>query len=129
MPRLFRRLSVIFICLALFGITVVVCSDGWHHLHYSSSHQQLGALPLIAIGLAYMIFQLGAERCRGERAKGMLLGLAFVLWGSEQLLPPSSWVTVMDDFVITIFVVDLALMIVGNLRRGDQSTREPASTA
>src|SRR5271165_2409087 len=129
MPRLFRRLSVLFICLALLGIPAVLVSDGWRHLHDSSSHQQLGALPLIAIGLSYMTSQLGGERRRGERMKGLVLGLAFVLWGGEQLLPPSAWVTAMDDFVIAAFVVDLALIIIEHLKRGDHPTREPASTA
>jgi hypothetical protein len=117
MARLLRRVGVFFIGLALLGIAAVLCSDGWSHLKYSSTHQLMGALPLIAIGLAYVAFQLGAGRCRGEKAKGMLLGLAFVLWGGEQFLPPSAWVTVLDDFVITIFVVDLALIIIERLKR------------
>ena len=79
----------------------------------------MGALPLILIGLSYISFQLSAERGRSERAKGLLLGLAFVLWGTEQLLPPSAWVTVMDNLVITIFVVDLALIIIEHLKRKD----------
>ena len=77
------------------------------------------ALPLILIGLSYMSFQLSVERGRSERAKGLLLGLAIVLWGTEQLLPPSAWVTVMDSLVITIFVVDLALIIVEHLKHKD----------
>lgn len=79
----------------------------------------MGALPLILIGLSYMSFQLSVELGRSEKAKGLLLGLAFVLWGTEQLLPPSAWVTVMDSLVITIFVVDLALIIIEHLKRKD----------
>ena len=55
-----------------------------------------------------------------EKTKGILLGLAFVLWGAEQLLSTSIWVTVMDSLVITIFVVDLALIIMEHLRHKDQ---------
>jgi len=49
----------------------------------------------------------------------VLLGLAFVLWGGGQLLPPTSRVTIMDASVVTIFVVDLSLIIVEHLRRKD----------
>ena len=49
--------------------------------------------------------------------KGLALGTAFVLWGAEQLLPPSSLITVMDGLVITIFVVDLSFIIRDHLRR------------
>ncbi len=49
-----------------------------------------------------------------------MLGLAFVLWGTEQLLPPSAWVTVMDSLVIGIFVVDLALIIIEHLNRNNR---------
>jgi len=79
----------------------------------------MGALPLICIGLSYISFQLSAERERSELVKGLLLGIAFVFWGSEQLLPSSPLVTVMDSIVITIFVVDLGLIIVEHLKRKD----------
>ncbi len=51
--------------------------------------------------------------------RGILLGIAFVFWGGEQLLPSSSLVTVMDSIVITIFIVDLGLIIVEHLGRKD----------
>lgn len=76
-------------------------------------------MPLILIGLSYISLQFSARRQRAERVKGILLGVAFVLWGAEQLLPPTSLVTVMDASVVTIFVVDLSLIIVEHLRRKD----------
>ncbi len=79
----------------------------------------MGAIPLILIGLSYASFQFSTQRPHSERVKGLLLGLAFVLWGSEQLLPPSPWVTVMDSLVISIFVVDLALIIIEHLKRNN----------
>lgn len=119
MARLFHWFSVIFFSLALLGVATLFLSDARHHLQFNSSHQQFGALPLIFIGLSYISFQLSARRQRGERVKGLLLGLAFVLWGGEQLLPPSAWVTVMDSLVITIFVVDIALIIIEHFKRKD----------
>jgi hypothetical protein len=42
-----------------------------------------------------------------------------VLWGSEQFLAASRWVTLMDSAVITIFVVDLGLIVLDHLKRND----------
>ena len=49
----------------------------------------------------------------------VFLGLAFVLWGAEQLLPVSRWVTAMDCLVVTIFVIDLSLITIEHLKRKD----------
>jgi len=110
---------VILFSLALVGIATLFVSDSFHKWSFTPSHQRMGAFPLILIGLSYVSFQFSAERQHSERAKGLLLGLAFVLWGTEQLLPPSAWVTMMDSLVISIFVVDLALIIIEHLKRND----------
>jgi hypothetical protein len=119
MTKLFRWLSIILFTLALVGVAALWLSDARHRLFPAPSHQRIGAAPLMLIGLSYISFQLSGRRRSAERAKGLLLGLAFLLWGSEQLLPPSAWVTVMDSLVITIFVVDLVLIIIEHLRHKD----------
>ena len=120
MTRLLRWFSTISFTLALAGTAALWLSDASNQLLPTPSHQHIGALPLILIGFSYISLQLSGKRQPVERAKGLLLGLAFVLWGGEQFLPPSEWVTVMDSLVITIFVVDLALIINVHLKRGDQ---------
>jgi hypothetical protein len=119
MTKLLRWLSIILFTLALAGVAVLWLSDARRRLLPAPSHQRIGAAPLMLIGLSYISFQLSGRRRPEERAKGLLLGLAFLLWGSEQLLPPSAWVTVMDSLVITIFVVDLVLIIVEHLKHKD----------
>jgi len=119
MAKILRWFSCICFSLALLSVATLLFSDVFHHLQYTSIHQQLGALPLILIGLSYISFQLSIKHQRAEKVRGLLLGLAFVFWGSEQLLPPSSWVTVMDSFVITVFVVDIAFIIIEHFRHRD----------
>ena len=119
MAKALRSFSILFFILALIGVAILWFSDARYHLHPSTQHQQLGALPLILIGLSYMSFQLSGGRPILEVVKGLLLGLAFVFWGAEQLMAPSIWVTMMDSLVITIFVADLALIIIEHLRRKD----------
>jgi hypothetical protein len=92
-------------------------SDLAHGLRPSSLHSRLGALALIMVGSSCMCLQVISRRPRRDVAKGFILGAAFVLWGMEQLLPASRWTTAMDSAVITIFVVDLGLIVLDALER------------
>jgi peptidoglycan/LPS O-acetylase OafA/YrhL len=116
---LFRIFSTFLLFCALTGIAVMLASDGYHRFVPSSAHQHVGAFPLILIGLSYICMQPTVKRPRSEWVKGVLLGLAFVLWGSEQLLPATQLTTVMDEAVVGIFVVDLGLIILEHLKRND----------
>ncbi len=114
--KLLRIASVLLFLLALAGIVTLWASDFLHALHLTPFHQQAGAWALILIGMSYVALQLGIPRRRGEMLKGIFLGAAFVLWGGEQFLPPGPWVTAIDSVVITIFVVDLSLIVIGQIR-------------
>jgi len=117
MTRLLRRASVLFFALALAGIAILWIADSLHALRFTPFHQRAGALALILIGISYIALQLSLRRGRGETLKGIFLGAAFVLWGGEQFVPSGPLMTAMDSAVITIFVVDLSLIIVGEVRR------------
>lgn len=122
MAKLLRGLSLLLLILAVGAIIVLLTSDVSDALRLTSLHQQAGAMALILIGTSYIGLQLSAKRRRSEKLKGIFLGLAFTLWGSEQFLPASRMVTLMDSVVITIFVVDLGLIILDYLKRNDRQT-------
>ena len=109
-------LAIGFLVIALAGIAILVVWDAGHNLSFSGAHQRVGAVPLIMIGLSYITLQLG-EPGGVDKIKGLLLGLAFVFWGSEQLLPPTRFVTIMDECVIGIFVLDVGWIIAGRINR------------
>ncbi|HEY0793717.1 MAG TPA: ATP-binding protein [Chthoniobacterales bacterium] len=69
------------------------------------------AVPLIAIGIAYLTLILTLQRTPGQRLVGIFTGLAFVLWGSEQFLRDPALVSSIDDVVVFLFVVDLSIVI------------------
>jgi hypothetical protein len=116
MKSLLRRACVLLFLLALAGIAILWGSDALHAFHLTLFHQQAGALALILIGSSYILLQAVLRPRRTEALKGTFLGAAFVLWGGEQFLAPGPWVTMVDSVVITIFVVDLSLIVVGQLR-------------
>ncbi len=73
------------------------------------------AIPLIAIGTSYFILIITLRRTPGQRLVGILVGLAFVLWGSEQFLRDQAAISFIDDVVVFLFVVDLSIVIRHNL--------------
>jgi hypothetical protein len=109
-------LSLLFLTLSVVSFAVLWWSDLGHGFQYDSDHQRLGSLPFIFIGISFIAFQLSLPGPWKERIKGLLLGLAFALWGSEIFLPKGNWLTVLDNLVIAIFIVDLGLIVVGHFR-------------
>jgi hypothetical protein len=74
-------------------------------------------LALVFAGLSFLCL-IFSQRARGsELLKGLLLGLAFVLWGGESLLAAGATVNAIDAAVIAIFVLDLGLVIKGGFRK------------
>lgn len=122
MTNLLRWLSVIFFVLALLSIGILLIFDVVNHLQFGFIHQRAGALSLMLIGASYISLQLSRKRRWNELLQGILLGTAFLLWGGEQFVPPGQLMTAMDSIVITIFVVDLSLIIAQHLKHKDDET-------
>jgi peptidoglycan/LPS O-acetylase OafA/YrhL len=115
--KLLWRIGLLLLAAALATIGSLVVTDAAHGLRYTSLHSRLGAVALIMIGASYVSFQIVSRRRRDELVRGILLGGAFALWGTEQLLPSGRWTTAMDTAVIAIFVVDLAMITLNGLER------------
>jgi hypothetical protein len=84
------------------------------------------AVPLIAIGISYLVLILSLRRTLGQRLVGIFVGLAFVLRGLEQFLTDQVWTSFIDDVVVFLFVVDLSIVIRRNLRScvGERQVRK-----
>jgi hypothetical protein len=108
-----RRLSSVFFFFALAALVWLLLPDLWTSFHPSARHQEAGALALMFVGSSFICLQLSGN-WKGM-LKGLLLGLAFVLWGGEQFLRPGPTVTAIDSAVIAIFVLDMGLVIAGHL--------------
>jgi hypothetical protein len=115
MKAVFRPLSGVLFLLALIALAFLLISDLCVRLRLTAVHQRAGGLALMLAGASFVCLQLSTGARRADVLKGILLGLAFVLWGGEQYLPPGPWVTAIDSVVIVIFVADLGLVIRGSL--------------
>lgn len=117
-----RLLSAVCFVASLCWIGVLLFGDVRHGLKPYPAHQSIGAMALIFIGASYICLQLSLKRAWMELMQGLLLGSAFLLWGGEQLLPPRRLATLMDAFVVSIFVVDLSVIIWNHLKHNDHET-------
>ena len=117
-----RNLSALLLISALAGMATLLVFDAWNHLRLTSIHQRVGALSFMLIGISYISLQLSRGRPWRERYKGVLLGLGFLFWGSEQFLTPGPLATALDSLVVLIFVSDISLVIVDHLKHKDDGT-------
>jgi hypothetical protein len=74
------------------------------------------AIPLILIGIAFASFQFAVPRSRIQILLGLIVAVAFILWGLEQFLSNPAVVSVIDDLVVFLFVLDLGIVICGSLK-------------
>jgi hypothetical protein len=75
------------------------------------------AIPLMAIGISYLSLIFTVPRTAPQRFLGLLVGAAFVLWGAEQFMTNRELISLIDDLVAFLFVVDLSIVIRGNLAK------------
>jgi hypothetical protein len=76
------------------------------------------AIPLILIGVAFASLQLILPRTPLQILFGLMVAVAFILWGTEQFLSNQAIVAFIDDLVVLLFVLDLSIVIYGHLKSG-----------
>lgn len=81
-----------------------------HRLHGAAS-----ALPLILVGLSWLSLQPGVGVNLIQFLKRLIAAVAFVLWGIDQMLPPGRLASTIGDVVIALFVLDMVLIVRGEL--------------
>ncbi len=75
------------------------------------AHAPASAAPLLIVGAAFMTMLPLTRPGPIEWIKRAMVGAAFLLWGVAQLMPPGVAATTLGDLVITLYVIDLALVI------------------
>ncbi len=75
------------------------------------AHAPLSAIPLLSIGIAYLLLQTILRPHIGELLKRLMVASAFIFWGIDQLLPGGLLATALGDIVIVLYIIDLAFLI------------------
>ncbi len=75
----------------------------------------ISALPLLAVGLSFLLVQAMIRPRRAELLKNLLIVAAFLLWGIVQLIEHNPLSKTLGDVVIALYVVELAWTILDRL--------------
>src|SRR6266567_8141663 len=93
------------IVLALFAGGWLLLGDLAPQMFVGLPHAPISAAPLVLIGAASLGFQVLTRPRPLELFKALLVSLAFILWGIDQMLPPGWLTTTVGDVVIVLYVI------------------------
>ena len=113
LDRAHRALPVVLGIVTLAGVGVLFAWDAFPGLFPARAHDVLGAFPLVMIAVAYLAYQSAHRPARLEVVKAVLLAVAFLFWGANQLWPDLSVAMLFNDIAIGLFVLDVFLVMIG----------------
>jgi hypothetical protein len=119
--------TALLIVLALFAGGWLLLDDLVPQMFVGAPHASVSAAPLLLIGVASLGFQVLTRPRPLEVFKALLVSLAFILWGIDQMLPPGWLTTMIGDVVIVLYVIDLGWMMGSALRQHPNWRRKPPS--
>jgi peptidoglycan/LPS O-acetylase OafA/YrhL len=104
-----------YVALALVGLaavsSILLLAGGSPFGPLGRRAQLVSALPLLAIGVSFLIVQCIVRPRSAELLKNVLLAATFLLWGVVQLMEQSPLSKKLGDLVVVLYVVDLAWTI------------------
>ncbi len=118
---LFSLILYALLVISLLGCTILLLFDFFPRLLPIITHGPASALPLLLIGVAYLVLQVRLRPRPLELLKRVMLASAFVLWGIDQLLPQGAAATTLGDVVIVLYIIDLALMMCDTLNNSHKN--------
>jgi DNA replication protein DnaC len=108
----FRGVSFASLWIAILTASFLIARHAWLWIVGSQPEISLkSAIPLIAIGVSYACLTVTLRRTLGQHLFGILMGLAFALWGLEQFLTDREVISLIDDIVVFLFVADMSIVI------------------
>jgi len=113
LDRAHRAIPILLAVISLVFAGVLFVWDANPERFPPRSHDFLGSLSLAMIAVAYLAYQAVHRPSLKELAKAFLLAVAFLFWAANQLWPDSHAATLFNDIAISMFVLDVFLVIVG----------------
>lgn len=117
---LFSWLLLIF---SLFTGLGLLLDDLAPYLFGGLTHAPISAAPLLLIGASSLCLQIIMRPRPLDLCKALIVSLAFILWGIDQMLPAGWIATMIGDLVIVLYIVDLGWMI-GSVLHQRQKARK-----
>jgi hypothetical protein len=111
--RTHRIAPVILGVLSLLSVGVLLAWNIFPARFPERAHDFLGAFPLAMIAFAYLVYQSAHRPPFRELLKAIALVAAFVFWAANQLWPDSPHAILLNDIAISLFVLDVFLVMIG----------------
>jgi peptidoglycan/LPS O-acetylase OafA/YrhL len=111
--RAHRAMSLVLGVLTLISLGVLLEWDVNPKFFPARAHGFLAAFPLAMIAIAYLLYQSTRRPSAKEFLKALMLAVAFLFWAANQFWPDLPQATLFNDIAITLFVLDVFLVIIG----------------
>jgi hypothetical protein len=117
MNEMLCSLAMGFVVLALVSSCCLLARDARLGIAVGFTASMFSSLPLLAIGLSFLMIQPIIHPRSTELLKNLLLAATFLLWGAVQLMAQNSLSKMLGDFVIVLYVLDLTWTILARKNR------------
>jgi len=116
MNKIVRYLAMGLVVVAVVSSIVLLASDSNLLGSLSRWAAAVSAVPLLAVGLSFLIVQPMIRPGRTELLKNLLLAATFLLWGAVQLMTQNALSKTLGNLVIALYVIELAWTILARLK-------------
>jgi hypothetical protein len=113
LDRVHRAAPAVLGVLTLLATAVLLTWDAFPRYFPARAHDSLGAFPLAAIALAYLVYQTAHRPPFRELLKATMLAVAFLFWAANQFWPDLRQAVLFNDIAIALFVLDVFLVMIG----------------
>jgi hypothetical protein len=113
--RALRWLTIGLLVLALAFSVGLLAQDSGIGVAPKISPAAISSLPLLTVGLSFLIVQPMIRPHWRELLKNVLLAATFILWGAVQLMAQNPVSKLLGDVVIALYVIDLSWTILGRV--------------
>src|ERR1022692_2659136 len=116
MNKILRWLAIALVGLAVASSIGLLGLDARIGVARGLSAAAISAVPLLAVGLSFLVVQAMVRPRWTELLKNLLLAATFLLWGVVQFMTQSVLSKRLGDIVIALYVADLAWTILVGVR-------------
>ena len=116
MNKILRWLAIALVGLAVASSIGLLVRDARIGVVRGLSAAVISAVPLLAVGLSFLVVQAMVRPRWTELLKNLLLAATFLLWGVVQLMTQSVLSQRLGDAVVALYVVDLAWTILARVK-------------
>jgi hypothetical protein len=110
-----RWIAIVLVVVALISSIGLLARDAGTGRSLGLSAAAISSLPLLAVGVSFLLIQPMLRPRWAELAKNALLAATFLLWGCVQFMERNSLAKTLGDLVIVLYVVDLAWTVLARV--------------